>query len=142
MSDNLDPDLEFHKGGDPGYVMQQRKSGGFGMPKRLSAAFAEHQKLILALQKLSYAKGVGDKGSPLNMLPFDAFVYDQIQIVNFVYNNIITRFYQQQKQSRMSIPPSIKDKRRLDNGGDESTKKRKAGKRRTGKRRTKRAGKK
>lgn len=102
-------------------------------PKRLLAEFNEHQKLIVALQKLNFVKGVSDEDSHLGMIPMEDFIYEQIKTVNFIYNNIVTRFYQQKKTS--SIPMTIKDKKTRDSDSqmdrEGSHKKMKSGKKKS-----------
>ena len=118
---DYDPDLLKTSGGDIDLVMKERgdeitlaqkERRRPVNPKRLLAEFNEHQKLITALQKLNFAKGVSDEDSHLGMIPMEDFIYEQIKTVNFIYNNIVTRFYQEKKTS--SIPMTIKDKKTRD----------------------------
>ena len=125
---DYDPDIKATKGGDPD-IAQLYKDSDRGLakqerrrpviPKRLLAAFNEHQGHLLALQKLNFAKGLADKGSVMGMLPIDDFIYDQIKIVNFIYSNILTRFYQQQKHEETRIPLAISDKKKRESESEE-----------------------
>jgi len=124
---DYDPDIKVTKGGDPHIAQlykdsdrelakQERRSPV--IPKRLLAVFNEHQGHLLALQKLNFVKGLADKDSVMGMLLIDDFIYDQIKIVNFIYSNILTRFYQQQKHEKTRIPLAISDKRKRDSGSE------------------------
>lgn len=142
---DYDPDLVKTSGGDIDLVMKKR-SDEITLaqkerrrpvnPKRLLAEFNEHQKLIVALQKLNFAKGIADQDSSLGMIPMEDFIYEQIKTVNFIYSNIVTRFFQDKKRST-SIPMAISDKRK--SGGDSlseiegDSKKKKSGKNKKGK---------
>jgi hypothetical protein len=127
-----DPDIKATKGGDPD-IAQLYKDSDRGLakqerrrpvvPKRLLAAFNEHQGHLLALQKLNFVKGITDENSVMGALPIEDFIYDQIKIVNFIYSNILTRFYQQQKDEATRIPLSISDKRERGSESDDEDEK-------------------
>ena len=95
---------------------QQRRSPV--IPKRLLGAFNEHQGHLLALQKLNFVKGIEDENSVMGMLPIHDFIYEQIKIINFIYSNILTRFYQQKKHAETRIPLAISDKRKRESGSE------------------------
>ncbi len=124
---SYDDDIKFTKGGDPEIAqlykdsdreLAKKEKRKPILPKRLLGAFNEHQGYLLALQKLNFMKGIDDENSVMGMLPIHDFIYDQIKIVNFVYSNILTRFYQQQKHAETRIPLAISDKRKRKSGSE------------------------
>ena len=60
----------------------------------------------------------------MGMLPIHDFIYDQIKIVNFVYSNILTRFYQKQKHAETRIPLAISDKRKRESESESESEER------------------
>ena len=110
----MDPDLIRFKGGDAQLEQYTRDKDHTIRRKRMATEFNEHNKLVNSLQKLNFMKGLNDDNSPLSLMPFDEYIYEQVKLLNFVYNNIFTRYHQQEKmlaKSTVPRPLALKNKK-------------------------------
>jgi len=109
----MDPDLVRFKSGDV-QLEQHSRNKDFNIRRiRLEAEIDNHRKLVLSIQKLNFMKGFKDDDSLLSLIPFDEYLYEQVKILNFVYNNIFTRYHQQEKllaKSTVPRPLALKNK--------------------------------
>jgi len=109
----MDPDLVRFKTGDV-QLEQHSRNKDFNIRRiRLEAEIDNHRKLVLSIQKLNFMKGFKDDDSLLSLIPFDEYLYEQVKILNFVYNNIFTRYHQQEKllaKSTVPRPLALKNK--------------------------------
>ena len=117
----MDPDLVRFKGGDAQLEQFSRDKDDKIRRKRMATEFNEHNKLVNSLQKLNFMKGLNDDNSPLSIMPFEEYLYEQVRLLNFVYNNIFTRYHQQEKmlaKSTVPRPLALKNKKSSSSSDD------------------------
>jgi hypothetical protein len=110
----MDPDLVRFKGGDTQLEQYSRNKNINIRRRRLETEIDNHRKLVLSLQKLNFMKGFEDDNSLLSLMPFDEYLYEQVKLLNFVYNNIFTKYHQQEKllaKSKVPRPLALKNKK-------------------------------
>jgi hypothetical protein len=110
----MDPDLVRFNVGDAQLEQYSRNKDDTVRRKRMATEFNEHHKLVNSLQKLNFMKGLFDDNSPLSLMPFDEYIYEQVKLLNFVYNNIFTRYHQQEKmlaKSKVPRPLALKNEK-------------------------------
>ena len=120
----MDPDLVRFKTGDVQLEQHSRNKDYNIRRRRFETEIDNHRKLVLSLQKLNFMKGFEDDDSLLSLIPFDEYLYEQVKILNFVYNNIFTRYHQQEKllaKSTVPRPLALKNKTSSSSSEDSSS---------------------
>jgi len=118
----MDHDLVRFKSGDV-KLEQHSRNKDFNIRRiRLEAEIDNHRKLVLSIQKLNFMKGFKDDDSLLSLIPFDEYLYEQVKILNFVYNNIFTRYHQQEKLlAKSTVPRSLALKNKTSSSSEEES---------------------